>query len=209
MSRLIKPTVYAKEHNISRQAVYAKIKKGILPSKRIEGKIYIIQEEQSRPPSPSQEPQERLPEHVDFQELLASKDETIAVLKESIQDLKATNHEINTTLRGEIELLKQVFAEMRNLYVKNVALHATTTTLTSPNEPIDSPTVPPTDTTSNERECWVDLESFLERAGITKQKKREKIKKRLLKAYKKQDPRIQLKEGTLFMSCYDFYEDIL
>lgn len=45
MSRLVKPIEYAKEQGISRQAVYAKIKKGLLPSKTVEGKIYIVLEE--------------------------------------------------------------------------------------------------------------------------------------------------------------------
>jgi predicted DNA-binding protein YlxM (UPF0122 family) len=34
MSRLIKPSEYAKQSGISRQAVYAKIKKGLLKSKK-------------------------------------------------------------------------------------------------------------------------------------------------------------------------------
>ncbi|HIC78133.1 MAG TPA: DUF3972 domain-containing protein, partial [Sulfurovum sp.] len=33
MSRMVKPTDYAKEKSISRQEVYAKIKKGLLDSK--------------------------------------------------------------------------------------------------------------------------------------------------------------------------------
>jgi len=201
MSRLVKPIVYAKEQNISRQAVYAKIKKGLLPSKTIEGKIYIILEEEE--PISSQPTTQT----VDVDALLASKEETISVLKESIQDLKQTNTEINTTLRGEIELLKQVFMEMRNLYVKQVDYLGERTlvplnneaTLPNPKEKIEEETA----------ECWVDLDTFLDRANIHKTKKRAKIKKRLLKAYQQEDPRITLKENILYMSCYDFYEDIL
>ena len=115
---MIKPTNYAKEQNISRQAVYAKIKKGVLDSKTVDGKIYIILDEDEIP-TKDIKPTEKT-NVVNISELLTSKEETISVLKESIKDLKHTNTEINTTLRGEIELLKQVFTEMRNLYVKQV-----------------------------------------------------------------------------------------
>jgi predicted DNA-binding protein YlxM (UPF0122 family) len=124
VSRIIKPTDYAKEQNISRQAIYAKIKKGLLNSKTIDGKIYIIlqEEETSQVETLSLTKNETIEQSqvVNIAELLTSKDETISVLKESIKDLKHTNTEINTTLGGEIELLKQVFSEMRNLYLKQL-----------------------------------------------------------------------------------------
>jgi len=212
MSRLIKPTIYAKEHNISRQAVYAKIKKGALPSKRVDGKIYIILEEEMPTPPNSHldETQNRTLPTEEMHALLASKEETIAVLKESIQDLKATNTEINTTLRGEIELLKQVFAEMRNLYVKQVNYQTQQHPLQfQPAPPQQKEVLNHSLIKEEDRECWMDLESFLERAGIHKKKKRAKVTKRLRHAYQNDDPRIQMRGGDLFMSCYDFYEDIL
>jgi len=202
MSRLIKPTLYAKEHNISRQAVYAKIKKGLLPSKTVDGKIYILLPEENpatqQPPAPSTPQEERPPE---VAALLSSKDETIAILKENIQDLKATNQEINSTLRGEIELLKQVFTEMRSLYVKQLQYMNPTADITR-----ETPLIEPEETPAA---CWVDLETFLTRANIKKKRKRAKIEKRLLKAYQRGDRRIIIKEEMLFVSCYDFYEDIL
>ena len=42
MSKLIKPAQYAKQYNISRQAVYAKIKRGTLRSKEVDGQLFII-----------------------------------------------------------------------------------------------------------------------------------------------------------------------
>ena len=42
MEKLMKPAEYAKELGISRQAVYAKIKRGILTAKDVEGKLYIV-----------------------------------------------------------------------------------------------------------------------------------------------------------------------
>ena len=42
MEKLMKPAEYAKELGISRQAVYAKIKRGILTAKNVEGKLYIV-----------------------------------------------------------------------------------------------------------------------------------------------------------------------
>jgi hypothetical protein len=205
MSRLVKPIIYAKEQNISRQAVYAKIKKGLLASKTIDGKIYIILDEE---PTTTNTTQNNISSEksIDLKELLASKEETISILKESIKDLKETNSEINTTLRGEIELLKQVFMEMRSLYVKQLNYMGEQRLIT----PEKEASLPKPDQPKEESsECWVDLETFLDREKIQKPKKRKKIKNRLLKAYQRSDPRIKRKEDTLFMSCYDFYEDIL
>ena len=42
MEKLMKPAEYAQELGISRQAVYAKIKRGILTAKNVEGKLYIV-----------------------------------------------------------------------------------------------------------------------------------------------------------------------
>jgi predicted DNA-binding protein YlxM (UPF0122 family) len=42
MEKLMKPAEYAQELGISRQAVYAKIKRGILRAKNVEGKLYIV-----------------------------------------------------------------------------------------------------------------------------------------------------------------------
>jgi len=110
MGRLIKPAEYAKQSGISRQAVYAKIKKGLLKAKKIDGQMFI-----------------ELDSSVDIQpknenasaaakDLIAAKDETIKVLKETIADLKETNNLIVGTLKSEVELLKEAFGEMKLLY---------------------------------------------------------------------------------------------
>lgn len=223
MSKLVKPTEYANELGISRQAVYAKIKKGVLSSKTIDGKIYVVLdkelkknlEEQKNIPIEKEESSTHL---VDVKELLDSKEQTITVLKESISDLKQTNTEINTTLRGEIELLKQVFTEMRNLYVKQVDYMSTEKRLELEHryargefkESSDSrDELDEVEEILSEEECWITLSEFFERSLILKRKKKEKIEKRLRKAYAKQDERIKVEDNILYLSCYHFYEDIL
>ena len=219
MSKLVKPIEYAKSEGISRQAVYAKIKKGMLDSKIIDGKIYIILESESPVISilneDEQEIEEPKPHLVDVKELLNSKEETISVLKESISDLKQTNTEINITLRGEIELLKQVFTEMRNLYVKQVDYMSIEKHLELDNGNYEQEELTAIEEVikkeepEKEDECWITVEEFFERSSIIKEKKKKKVLKRLKRAYKREDRRVKKEDGTLFVSCYDFYEDIL
>lgn len=213
---MVKPTDYAKEKSISRQAVYAKIKKGLLDSKTVDGKIYIILDEEIL--SSKTDELTKTSNLLNISELLTSKEETISVLKESIKDLKHTNTEINTTLRGEIELLKQVFTEMRNLYVKQVDYMGEhklvqLSQVNQPHKPkeenIENIKDKKEEESHDPSDCWVDIETFLDRANIEKSKKRKKIKRAFLKAYQNNDPRIKIESETLFISCYDFYEDIL
>jgi hypothetical protein len=114
MSRLIKPSEYAKQSGVSRQAVYAKIKKGLLKSKKVDGQIFIeldssvnINTKKSEASSVNKEV---------HNDLLLAKDETIKILKDTIDDLKATNNLIVGTLKGEVDLLKEAFGEMQQLY---------------------------------------------------------------------------------------------
>jgi hypothetical protein len=220
MSRLVKPIEYAKAQGISRQAVYAKIKKGLLSSKTVDGKIYIVLEEElisKQDNNSSQEKDVKSPHLIDVKELLNSKEQTITVLKESISDLKQTNTEINTTLRGEIELLKQVFTEMRNLYVKQVDYMNTEKKLELENKlsannsksSIYDEVLAVDEIPNDEDECWITLSEFLERSGIRKEKKKNKIANRLKKAYNAKDKRIKIEDNEIFLSCYHFYEDIL
>jgi predicted DNA-binding protein YlxM (UPF0122 family) len=226
MSRLVKPIEYAKAQGISRQAVYAKIKKGALVSKSIDGKIYIVLEDELHSKvlsaDTSAPQQDSNSSHlIDVKELLQSKDQTITVLKESISDLKQTNTEINTTLRGEIELLKQVFTEMRNLYVKQVDYMNRESKLVESKisvkgseerevegeefyDDIVTDTIP-----DDEEECWITLEEFFERSKIEKPKRKTKIISRLKKAYKSKDSRIKVENKEIYISCYHFYDDIL
>ena len=217
MSNLVKPTEYAESQGISRQAVYAKIKKGTLTSKTINGRIYVVLETDLVPRVVKQQTsevsgEESLSPFVNFKELLNSKDQTITVLQESISDLKQTNTEINTTLRGEIELLKQVFSEMRNLYVKQVDYMSSEKHLElenrQPEEEENSVGVEEI-LEEKEEECWITIEEFFERSKIKKNKKRLKIEKRLSKAYKNGDKRLKKNKKILYISCYYFYEDII
>jgi len=207
MSKLVKPIEYANTLGISRQAVYAKIKKGLLNSKTIDGKIYVVLDTELPAIPIVNEPNiENIKPHlINVKELLSSKEETISVLKESISDLKQTNTEINTTLRGEIELLKQVFTEMRNLYVKQVDYMSTEKHFELEN----STYLKEEESTVQEDECWITIYEFFKRSNVTKEKKKRKITKRLEKIYKKEDRRVKKENGILFVSCYDFYEDIL
>ena len=214
MSRLVKPTEYANELGISRQAVYAKIKKGLLTSKTVDGKIYIILENEVVPKSSKQVKtsstvEESTPHLIDVKELLTSKEQTINVLKESITDLKQTNTEINTTLRGEIELLKQVFTEMRNLYVKQVDYMSTEKRLELETKYTREEMVLAQEFPNDEEECWITLEEFFARSNIVKEKKKVKIVKRLKKAFLKSDTRIKIEDDKIYLSCYHFYEDII
>jgi len=218
MSRLVKPIEYAKAQGITRQAVYAKIKKGALSSKTIDGKIYVVLDKELEGVDTIEKSDENdiekiTPHLIDVKELLCSKDETITVLKESISDLKQTNTEINTTLRGEIELLKQVFTEMRQLYVKQVDYMSSEKCLELENkettsidevleEVLDKEEV-------KEKECWITITEFFKRSNIKKEKKKKKIKKRLNKAYLNADKRVKKEDKLLYVSCYEFYEDII
>ena len=113
MSRLIKPSEYAKECGISRQAVYAKIKKGLLKSKKVEGQIFIELDNSIEIQAKNSS---IAPDRKATNSLLEAKDETIQILKDTIDDLKATNNLIIGTLKGEVDLLKEAFGEMQQLY---------------------------------------------------------------------------------------------
>ena len=114
MSKLIKPSEYAKQSGISRQAVYAKIKKGLLKAKKVDGQIFIELDKsvniQSRDGSDIMAPKQA------HKDIISAKDETIKVLKETIDDLKETNRLIVGTLKSEVDLLKEAFGEMQQLY---------------------------------------------------------------------------------------------
>ncbi len=208
MSKLLKPIEYATSQGISRQAVYAKIKKGTLESKTVDGKMYIVVDEIDNKNDKNIEEEEIAPHLVDVKELLNSKEQTISILKESISDLKHTNTEINTTLRGEIELLKQVFTEMRNLYVKQVDYMVIDKKkeLENQSAPIEAISVKDSE---SEEDCWITLDEFFIRCEITKEKHKRKVIKRLRKAFMKNDKRIKMENDEIYLSCYHFYEDIL
>jgi predicted DNA-binding protein YlxM (UPF0122 family) len=205
MEKLMKPAEYAKELGISRQAVYAKIKRGILTSKNVEGKLYIVVDNTAKKETtPSKKPKTKVEEtssvKKDYKALLQAKDETIAVLKETVVDLKESNKQISTTLRGEIDLLKDAFHEMRTLYVHQ---------LEHKNKMEEDAIEIHSDEVLEVEVKWIGVKKFFKRVDITKEKAQEKALKRLNKAYKKGDERLMKVEGKLKLNADKSYEDIL
>ena len=216
MEKLMKPAEYAQELGISRQAVYAKIKRGILTAKNVEGKLYIVVDNDSaeettsreknttvttKKPIPAQTSTSVPPSDAkDYKALLKAKDETISVLKGTVKDLKKSNKQISSTLKGEIDLLKEAFYEMRTLYVHQLEQKKTQEAIEviSDEESVDV-----------EEDRWVGLKKFLKQHKITKEKEQAKITKRLKKAYRSGDERIMRVEDKLKFNTNKSYKDIL
>ena len=209
----MKPAEYAKELGISRQAVYAKIKRGILTAKNVEGKLYIVvdkTEQTDKAKTPKTAPVKTKSTTTasktvekDYKSLLAAKDETISVLKGTVKDLKKSNKQISTTLKGEIDLLKEAFHEMRSLYVMQLEQK--------------KPETPEVIEVEEEVEVkqeiveghWIGLKKFFKLHEIVKEKHREKVIKRLSKAFKKDDARLMNVDGKLKLDADANYKDIL
>ena len=211
MEKLMKPAEYAKELGISRQAVYAKIKRGILTAKNVEGKLYIVVDTKAKAQKSSEAETKAAPKNPtvtttsapqtkDYKALLAAKDETISVLKGTVKDLKKSNKQISTTLKGEIDLLKEAFHEMRTLYIHQLE-HK------KPQDAIDILTDEETVEVTQER--WISIKKFFKQQKISKMKHQEKTVKRLKKAYKSGDERLMKLEGKLKLNANKNYEDIL
>jgi hypothetical protein len=64
------------------------------------------------------------------------------------------------------------------------------------------------DKQKSEDECWIPLGDLIQRQQYNYNKAKQVVK-RFKKAYKKGDKRIKKQNGIYFISCYDFYEDIL
>lgn len=211
MEKLMKPAEYAQELGISRQAVYAKIKRGILKAKNVEGKLYIVidktQETTQKTTAHTATPTSTVKPKVtvkstktdgkDYKALLAAKDETISVLKGTVKDLKKSNKQISTTLKGEIDLLKEAFHEMRSLYVLQLEQKT----------PIAQEVIEVKEEVESVN--WIGLKKFFKRYDIRKEKQQAKIVKRLSKAFKKEDVRLANVEGKLKLNADASYEDIL
>ncbi len=207
MEKLMKPAEYAQELGISRQAVYAKIKRGILTAKNVEGKLYIVvnKTEQNQTAKTLKTPTSKLKTTAtssksaekDYKSLLAAKDETISVLKGTVKDLKKSNKQISTTLKGEIDLLKEAFHEMRSLYVMQ----------------LEQKKPQQQDVIEVEEEIqegnWIGLKKFFKVHKVVKEKQQEKIIKRLSKAFKKDDIRLMNVDGKLKLDADARYKDIL
>ena len=217
----MKPAEYAKELGISRQAVYAKIKRGILTAKNVEGKLYIVIDnstEETIVKSTSTKTAEQTKstplsqavpktDNKDYKSLLKAKDETISVLKGTVKNLKKSNKQISTTLKGEIDLLKDAFHEMRSLYVlqleqKKIPEHDDAIDVVSEEEHAE-------EHVEAEVERWIGVKKFFKQHGITKEKQQAKVIKRLTKAYKTGDERLMKIDEKLKMNKKKNYEDII
>jgi len=218
MEKLMKPAEYAQELGISRQAVYAKIKRGILTAKNVDGKLYIVVDKVSKEettsvpkettvkpkstPSPKVNTSESQNEVKNYKALLEAKDETISVLKGTVKDLKKSNKQISTTLKGEIDLIKEAFHEMRALYMHQLEYQ----------KPEKAETIEVTseeDTVEVEEEHWIGVKKFFKQHKISKEKQQEKIEKRLNKAYKSGDERVMKVDDKLKMNADKTYKDIV
>ena len=211
MEKLMKPAEYTQELGISRQAVYAKIKRGILRAKNVEGKLYIVidkNEKQeikktaisttTKPRTVNTPPKSGIK---DYKALLEAKDETISVLKGTVKDLKKSNKQISSTLKGEIDLLKEAFHEMRSLYMLQIEqkkLEPEAIEVHAEEEDVEV-----------EIERWIGLKKFFKLHRVNKEKQQEKIMKRLKKAYKKGDERLMKVEDKLKLNANKNYKDIL
>jgi hypothetical protein len=212
MEKLMKPAEYAKELGISRQAVYAKIKRGILVAKSVEGKLYIVVDTKAKvEKSTAQEKKAVKTDAVkkidsatgaapkEYKALLAAKDETIAVLKGTVKDLKKSNKQISTTLKGEIDLIKEAFHEMRTLYMHQLEHQ----------KPQDAIDVMADEEIEVEESSWISLKKFFKKHKIVKIKQQEKVLKRFKKIYKKGDERVAKVNGKLKLNSKKNYKDIL
>jgi hypothetical protein len=190
MSKLIKPAQYAKQYNISRQAVYAKIKRGTLQSKEVEGQLFIVIDTSPQNVVVSQEdtPQvggQSIGVEKHYAELLKSKDETIKALELRIEDLKESNEQMAGTLRGEVELLKEAFYEMKQLY--RAKLEA------KKKEDIIAIEAKPKEAVVQE---WVSIKKFFKLFGV-KEKKQAKIKSKIKKSYLNGDNRLRMDDDKI------------
>jgi predicted site-specific integrase-resolvase len=209
MEKLMKPSEYAKELGISRQAVYAKIKSGILKSKDVDGKLYIVVEQTStkaknstpKPKDSSTTVTKSTNSNLNYEELLKAKDETISVLKDTISDLKESNKEISTTLRSEIDLLKEAFYEMRSLYTNQLEYQ-------NSSQDIKHIEILQEEESIKDTSEWVGVKKFVKIYGI-KPKKVDKLKKRFKKLYKNSDERFDMVEDKLKIDISQDFSDIL
>jgi len=206
MEKLIKPSDYAKEVGISRQAVYAKIKKGLLQSKEIDGKLFVVVETKintDSSPTTSNKKDDNTTSS-DYQQLLKAKNETIYILKETIKDLKESNKEISTTLRSEIDLLKEAFYEMRNLYTNQIEYNKNSieTIEIIENQDIENKTF------EDDTIEWISVKKFIKINKI-KDKQIPKLKKMIKKLYKNGDIRFEKHNGKIKLDMSQDFNDIL
>ena len=193
MGRLIKPAEYAKQSGISRQAVYAKIKKGLLKAKKVDGQMFIELDSSVD----IQPKNENL--NIASKDLIAAKDETIKVLKETISDLKETNNLIVGTLKSEVELLKEAFGEMQLLYRTQIERLQ-----------IDAPKELPNSKDKNiiEQNDFIDIKELARNLGLGKDE-RKKFRKAAKAMQKEGDFRFVVVENDIYALKNANYSDFV
>lgn len=219
MEKLMKPAEYAKELGISRQAVYAKIKRGILTAKDVEGKLYIVvdsdSEQKTSTPqvSTSPKPQSNASKQhstvktlQEYKQLLEAKNETIAVLKGTVEDLKESNRQMSSTLKGEIDLLKAAFSEMKSLYTHRIDQMKLEQSIKS-EEVLDAKVKEPKQ--AKVLEEWVSSKRFFKDNDIRSDEEKKRVQKKLKKAYKSGDQRLSKEDGKLKIDISQSYRDLL
>ncbi len=203
MQNLLKPSEYAKRLGISRQAVYAKIKKGILQSKELDGKLYVVVDESKKRETKKTPARNAQAQSKESEALLRAKEETIAVLKQTIADLKESNRQIASTLRSEIELLKEAFNEMRSLYAGRLE-----------HKEEAQEEIVPIEATTEEAEqenetAWLSFKRFAKNEALDKEM-RKALKKRFYDACLAGDNRFRLnKNGKLRIASNATFDDLL
>ena len=121
---LVSTSQASKILGISLQGVHYRIKKGLLKSKKEDGKILVFIEEQEIPKNIQNET------NINNNELLKSKDEQINLLKDhitwmkeqyqsEINRLENNQHKIIDVFKSEITLLQQAYNEMKNLTLEH------------------------------------------------------------------------------------------
>jgi predicted DNA-binding protein YlxM (UPF0122 family) len=185
MEKLMKPAEYAKILGVSRQAIYAKVKRGMLEAKEVNGKLYIVLDEEAKEKLAQKRPEVPQESH---QALLEAKDETIALLSEQIKVLKKLNKKMHKTMQSEIDLLKEAFLEMQQMYQGQLRHYQEELTLL------------PELSLVEEREStthWIEVKQFFKEMGIVKKKEKRRYKEAFEEAYRLGDSRFKRKDGVL------------
>ena len=187
MEKLVKPAEYAKMVGISRQAVYMKIKKGVIPSQVVDGKLYVVVEDDTSESISSldKESSEASIEE-SYIELIKAKDETISILKDTIAELKENNKMITTTLKSEVELLKESFYEMKRLYT----LQLEHISYKEEREAIDIDAL--------YLDGWIEIDEWIKEYNLS-EKKAKKILKRVKKLAKKGNSSIKIEDSKYYI----------
>ncbi|MBN2721920.1 MAG: DUF3972 domain-containing protein [Campylobacterales bacterium] len=210
MSRLVKPADYAKETGISRQAVYAKIKRGSLASKEIGEQLFIVVDDDNKTKAKATVSSDNQsisklssasklsqPLSNEFQTIIDAKNETIETLKNRIHDLKESNKELSSVFRSEIELLKEAFGEMKRIYSHQLE-HNEQATIILNNDHEES----------YQKPKWVSVKKILKKFDVDK-KHHDKIKKYLHTLYLGGDTRVSLIDDKIRVNLHNSSKEMI